>query len=666
MKNLAADRLLTKQSALTVFCAICVTVVFGMILSIDSLSPINDHQFIVSLFQGKHFGAYVDHAQGRFTPLSSQEYALAARWFGASSFLFHLIHAVQAALCGVALFLCLRLSTKNTFVCAILWISVFFSIGFLYSSAILQAGELNALFLLLIFSGTLLLREKFPDERKRQFDVATAIGLAALAISFLYKETIFLMALVLGACEFIRSLRARRKRIPTRVYAMLALGIIYIVGYIVWHGAQMKGTYAETHSVARWDLLRLYAANDPLIIFIALPLAAIRTALILRNFEKHTLFDSFLLTATAYVGAFLLLGMYASYYLLPAYGFAVCGIAGVIAGGLKKTYSILLSVLCLILTVNNSTIAFADFDTARKIANNHDRFISTISTWLWANPTVDGTPRHIVLEGVSPGGLVEIVFSIKRYLESRGLTSSDFTIETTELSDNKLLSDQYGFKAGSAYQPQVGDLLVYNPFQSVAKLPPLLSPSLQPIFRSDSEWTIPRWPLRTWLHRCLNTSDRCLSLLATSSPYTGYAAMLMTRVPKAVEKIALVTDTSYRVGPLSLPDRMRKGSSQEVRTLVQNTGAQDWPVAPTAGSSQIVDIGYLWLDASGKTVASGAASHLPETIQPKDIAEVSMIVTAPTTRGQYTLVVSPLQQNVEWFYSTSAPRSGGVKSIEVF
>jgi hypothetical protein len=74
---------------------------------------------------------------------------------------------------------------------------------------------------------------------------------------------------------------------------------------------------------------------------------------------------------------------------------------------------------------------------------------------------------------------------------------------------------------------------------------------------------------------------------------------------------------------------------------------------------------YVWLDQSGKVALVGGRSLLPESMQPNDIARVSMTLDVPTQPGLYKLVFSPVQESVKWFYTDPANASVG-KQVEVY
>ncbi len=65
-----------------------------------------------------------------------------------------------------------------------------------------------------------------------------------------------------------------------------------------------------------------------------------------------------------------------------------------------------------------------------------------------------------------------------------------------------------------------------------------------------------------------------------------------------------------------------------------------------------VDVGYRWLDATGKMLPlEGNRAQLKSpVIKPNEADGVRLEVTAPPVPGSYTLLVSMVQEGVAWFF----------------
>lgn len=662
--NIRIDRSLG-WTALIAFCASSIAAVFMLILSIKGLSPIDDHHFLINLFQGRQFDLYIDRRLGRFFPATAQEYALVSAVFGPSSWLFHLVEALKMAACGALLLYCLTRTGVSAWFVAATWSATFFSIAFADSSVRLLVGELNDLFLTLILIAALMHRDQ-TAALSRKHVVFAGIGVVALVAGFFYKEVIFTMALLLGAAELQRYRIRKGSTIPLYPYVLIAAALAYLGWYMWWRGIGARDSYISIHQIGIWDVIRTFAQNDPVIVFVVLPIAAIRLLMIIRQPHRQTLYDSFLLTASAYACVFVMLKMYSSYYFLPAYGFGLCGAAGVLAATSAKRARTWVGAIIALLAANNATVTFSDIQTVKQVANNYERFVNATTDWIASHPKEDASPRNLVLVGSSFGSRIEIVISLQRFFHYVGLPDSMWKVRVTEPSTNALVSSIYGFKDNAPYTPGVGDLVVYTPFQDVVSRPPLLSPSYQDVFRSGSDWALPRWTLWDWTKLCIAKGPACAPNVSDASEYTGYDVMLKVREPAKPDSASIIAGPSYRVGPIALPQRLEAGQGHQLAILIQNTGKQVWPIEVSPASNKIVDLSYAWIDQKGSVAMYGDRATFPEPMQPGDVAKVTMTIKAPVTPGRYKLVISPLQENVAWFYTDPLNRSNDNREFDIF
>jgi hypothetical protein len=665
MEQEAHSGRISDDRLLIIFCTISVTALFVFVIDIRNLAPI-DHALLETIFQGKYWPGYVERHLGRYTPLTSMEYAWAARLLEPSAPLFYLIHAIKMALAAAGLLYCVRLSRARLGLALATWAMVFFSIGFNYSSVILQAGELNELLLTIVFIGVVLLKESSGRPLSWLGELTVLAATGALLLTLFYKEVAFALALTFGASEW---LRYRLGGKPARRYAILlvvvALG--YLVSYTAWRGVRLDGSYAQAHAIPLSDVAYAYAANDPVIVFVVVPLTMFRIGAIALDRSRYTMFDSFLLAACSYAAVFVVLRLFSTYYWLPAYGFAACGIAGIVGVNPRISVQRTVAWACLALTANNVTAALSDVRAAKNIAQNYGDFVTAISQWVWENPAQDSAPRSLVMVGLSKGRLPEIFISVKQFVEAAGLSDSLFVVKASEPTEDPALIEAFGLEGGGdGYEARAGDVLVYNPFQDVPSLPPLLAPSDAPIYRSAGEKTLPRWTIWDWLRRCTGSTDRCRAEVADESPYTGYAVMLRTREPVISASPVPLASPSYRIGPLPLPERMRAGTSAQVNVLVKNTGKETWPVNRSIGLGSYVYMSYRWLDQKGQVIQDGERVALPESMQPGDVAEVPLTIRVPDIEGTCTLVITPLQEGIRWFYSGHLSDPGVGRKIQVF
>jgi hypothetical protein len=653
------------QSLAFGICAAITVALVIYLMGMNGLSPIDDHTFVNSLFQGKNFPMYIIPNLGRFMPATAREYEVAAALFGPSPILFHIIGALKAALCCGLLLWCLILARVRTSLMIALWLALVFSVGFANSAFRLHVGEINALILILIFSeSTIFLEKKGVANGYRA--LSPLLALIAFVAAFFYKETIFVLSLVFAGSEMLRH-SMRRLPTPSHIYLLAFASISYIACYGIWHHLHVTGSYLGLHSAGRWDAFLAYAKNDPIIVFFAFPLVLARLLVCAKYRNSYSLYDSFLIAAICYGATYVILGMFNTYYLLPAYGFAVLGIGGTISGWVRgKARLGLVTVYVWFFLLNNAPIAVSDMQSLRAISNNYYAFTSQLADWIWKNAYPENKQRNLVLSGVSSGYAVEVVISLQKFLEFRGVSDSLFKVRPEQPSSNAAISTFYksAVEDVDGYTPRVGDVVIYNPIREISSPPIFSSPSYLPIFRSGLEWGIPRWTLFKWMRRCVLARFACGDQVRGDRPYTGYEAALLTRSPITVSPLPLKNPT-YELGPLQLPERMRMASERRVDVMVRNTGADVWPVDPASPGAPVVHLSYVWLTGSGSVALEGDRSVFGEPVRPGDVSEVSINVKAPDVPGQYTLIVSPVQEGVAWFYSSRANRSLVSKEIEV-
>lgn len=298
--------------------------------------------------------------------------------------------------------------------------------------------------------------------------------------------------LVFAVAEIVRNYCQNFGVSQRYLWILLAISVAYVSFYLIWHVLYVTGSYASFQSLSLWNIFLFYARNDPFIVFIVLPFVMLRLFLIIRGYEKQSIFDSMLFSAIIFFLIYLCLGLINTYYLLPSYAFSVCGMSGLVA---RICLPIRLFVLLVtfIFFINNFTIALSDMQSLKMISGNHYQFVQYLSKWLVSDQLSSSLPRAIVCAGVSPGSGVEVLVSLKTYLASLGVSEASFNVVGSEISDNINIANFYGFSSESLNSLKRDDIVVYNPYQSHDYFPPLQSPSYEDIYRSGSCWALPRW-----------------------------------------------------------------------------------------------------------------------------------------------------------------------------
>lgn len=630
-----------KHPYLCIYFVVTIVLVSFGVLSISGLSPIDNHRFINTIFVGKNFGSYVMPELGRLIPLTAQEYVLGAYLFHASPFVFQIISALKVLICGAVLGLSLSSFELSDSLKAALWSVAIFSVGFSNAAFRLHVGEINAFILILFF-----LWCYSKGDSKRNVSLSF-FGFVSIALAFLYKELIVVGVLAFAICELFRYKFAKDMTPRVQLKLLLVVSSCYLAGYIVWRSINMQQSYANFHTQAIVELLANFSKNDPFIFFVVIPVLTIRLLIVRNQLSRFSFGDSCLISASVYAVAFIFLGIYNSYYLLPAYGFAIYGIA-VNFSSFPKFGRHAVFLITIGAGVNNFPVAIADASFQKKVAENHSKFIQFLPGWIWSNHRTSG-PTNLVLAGVSSGSGIEVLDSLKTFLISYGLKPSDFEIIPSEISDNSGISNFYKTKISGNYVALEGDLIVYNPFQKSNQPPPLMSPELREIFNSGDQWVLPQWSTLNWVQYCLLNGTSCSDRLRNERRFSGYTVSL--KAATHGRQINLVQTPKFEIGPVLMPEVSAAGQEFSKEILIRNIGLESWPATGEVIPGKYVHLAYVWLRHDGVIALEGGRTALPAPMQSLDIAKALVSFKTPSIPGEYRLIISPLQEGVKWFYT---------------
>lgn len=620
-----------------------------VIPSAAGLSPIDDHQLVRTILQGRPFEYYVMPDVGRFTPLVALDLVLASRLLAPGPELFRAVVLLKVLGCGALLLACLRLAGAGAGLSLVLWIAAMAGPGMATAALRLQVGELNSLLFLLAFAACALAHERRRLIGSDGGAALPVLGLAAMATATVYKEPNFIFPLVFALSEIVRARGFTGWKVPRHVWALLGLGPLWMGVYAAWRLTVQPVSYAGFWPMTLADALGQSAVGDPFIFFVALPLGLARAVLILRKKTAYGLHDSLLAAGLAFSFGYVAMRLVSPYYLQPAYAFLVPGVAGALAGLRRPAVRVLAATACALAAAFAAPVALSDALFLRTVVRNHSAFVPALAKWIADGEATRNGPARIVLAGVSPGTGAEIIFSLRQFLTYFGADERLFEIRTTEAVDSAAIAGVYDTAALGGAKPGAGDVLVFTPFQSADVRPPLLSPSYREIVRSRDAAVPPRWTAARWLGFRSSTGWRCAFSSQAPGRPAGYAAFEVLREPGGSVNPGPVEAPAFRLLDVTPPRSLCAGSRTRLTVTVRNEGLEPWPATGRLAAGPYVHLSYRWFDESGAAFMEGERAPLPETLFPAEAARVELAVAAPARKGTYRLAIAPVQEGVRWF-----------------
>lgn len=203
----------------------------------------------------------------------------------------------------------------------------------------------------------------------------------------------------------------------------------------------------------------------------------------------------------------------------------------------------------------------------------------------------------------------------------------------------------------------------------------LAQPS-RPIYLADAPWipgyiqaywnaTLRQLPISTFILLppdepapedgvVISTEENCLRclVLATWEYYTVYQAKGAPPRREPLPKEAF----RARIAARSTPDVLRTEQQITLRFLVTNTSSTVWRGRDRGGDHYQVMLGNHWLDPAGKVVINDdGRAALFRDLKPGEETELTLVVNAPKTAGDYILELDMLQESVSWFGPHGSP-----------
>jgi len=112
---------------------------------------------------------------------------------------------------------------------------------------------------------------------------------------------------------------------------------------------------------------------------------------------------------------------------------------------------------------------------------------------------------------------------------------------------------------------------------------------------------------------------------------------------------------------VSPPAKLRGGEKVVVQVKIKNASDIQWwargaPVNTRPDNKFYIAAGDRWLKADGSLLTNMDGRYgISKDLKPGEEEEVPLLVTAPTTPGEYTLEVDVIQEGVMWFSDKGSP-----------
>jgi hypothetical protein len=149
-------------------------------------------------------------------------------------------------------------------------------------------------------------------------------------------------------------------------------------------------------------------------------------------------------------------------------------------------------------------------------------------------------------------------------------------------------------------------------------------------------WSLSRSPIAFYCRDALSSAARLAMPVASRRPTSA----------NSPDGLA----AAYQAGPI--PSRLGSGEPMTAKVRVTNTGRAVW-LASVPGDRGSVRLGWRWFGKDREE--PGGRGLLSSDVAPGQMAELTARVTAPTTPGDYTLVIDMVSELVTWFAERGSP-----------
>jgi hypothetical protein len=416
--------------------AVFVAVYLALFFIDPAFGPIDDHNFTHTVLVGEPMPLEIIPELGRFFPLDGQEYNLVGL-FSTDPFWFYAFNAVQFLIFAFVITRLLRGASDKVVLIVGIPMLLFLSPGFIASWFRLLVPERGGV----LFFGLFLLLYLKSQTNSSGWLVGLTLVFANLALY--YKEPGFLLLGAFAGSHLALTWKTSPRRTKVLDWLLLAsCGVFLIVYYLLVFSQRGGDLYTDRYGAVFAFLPRAvfsYTTTDPAMILGLLPLAAFRTWRVARRIDKpHPLYDPMILGSVIYVLAYFVLEIRATYYLLPAYVFALPALVYFATEyWSKRPTRGLAAIVLAVYVVSALPIGLFTLTQYKYVPINFTKTIDFLATDLQQGPADD--PPVVFLEAINRGSGLENYESLRRFLEYE---NASFDIGSDLPVDNEFLYEE--------------------------------------------------------------------------------------------------------------------------------------------------------------------------------------------------------------------------------
>lgn len=130
-------------------------------------------------------------------------------------------------------------------------------------------------------------------------------------------------------------------------------------------------------------------------------------------------------------------------------------------------------------------------------------------------------------------------------------------------------------------------------------------------------------------------------------PYSVYLSPVRQSLGRA--ELSQLARFASSIAIEDAPESLRPGQAALVKIKVTNTSESVWSANGGDGGEYRVTGSYRWLSGGQPANGQGARAYLQRDIHPGETEELRIPVVAPSRPGQYTLVLTMVQEGAAWF-----------------